>query len=206
MEFPPLDPTDYIRLGMRKYKAAWYKFTKSKYHWKAAKDREFCLSVLDEKRLAVIGLQQPWTKSYDMYSSWRWSDGTMDRWDQTWIYTKGAGWAKSTPMPKRQATSGYIIMRSGNCGRSMTAAECEAAVFGMGLEWLDPDGVSEEKSSSYPPYCYLYNGKTIWFNKAYEDDDEDEWTKCSKQHPCVCRTNTNKNTRGECCYCCTMMD
>ena len=75
MEFPPLDPTDYIRLGMRKYKKD---FTRtSKYHWKAAKDREFCLSVLDERRLAVIGLQEPWTKSYKMSDKQRWTDGTM---------------------------------------------------------------------------------------------------------------------------------
>ena len=179
MEFPPLDSTDYIRLGMRKYKKDITQT--SKYHWKAAKDREFCLSVLDEKRLAVIGLQEPWTKSYDMYDDKRWSDGTMDRWDQTWIYTKGAGWAKSTPMPKRKTVRANIIT-SGQCTNSFkTKAECEEAVNGMGLEWVDSDGASEETTSAWPPYCYLYNRRAIFFNKAY-----DSTTKCSEQHPCVC--------------------
>ena len=179
MEFPPLDSTDYIRLGMRKYKKN-FAYT-SKYHWKAAKDREFCLSVLDEKRLAVIGLQEPWTKSYDMYDGKRWTDGTMDRWDQTWIYTKGEGWAKSTPMPKRKAVSANIIT-SEQCANSFkTKAECEAAVRGMGLEWHVSGGAGEETNSNHPPHCYLRNGKDIRFNKA-----DDSKIKCSEQHPCVC--------------------
>ena len=48
MEFPPLEETDYMRLGFMHGRT-----------WKKAKDREFCLSALDEKRLAVIGLPDP---------------------------------------------------------------------------------------------------------------------------------------------------
>ena len=61
MEFPPLETTDFVRLGMWKYKkgGALSFAYKSKYHFKAAKDRDFCLSVLDEKRLSVIGLPDP---------------------------------------------------------------------------------------------------------------------------------------------------
>ena len=73
MEFPPLDPTDFVRLGMWKYKDNILR--KSTYHFKAAKDREFCLSVLDEKRLSVIGLPDP---EYLRNNPGSWED----RWDQ----------------------------------------------------------------------------------------------------------------------------
>lgn len=160
MEFPPLDPTDYVRLGMRKYKKSIV-YT-SKYHWKAARDREFCLLVLDEKRLSVIGLPDP--------------QDTANR-DQTWIYTKGEGWAKSTPMPKK-IPARYFQGTGSGCDRITTKADCEEAARIMGLS----DTVaSEETSTSFPKYCYYYQGKTLWFNKGFDSP-----VQCSSTHPCIC--------------------
>ena len=125
---------------------------------------------------------------------WRRSPGSyQDRFDQTWIYTKGEGWAKSTPMPKMPALSGYVAVKSGLCSyRITTKADCEAALRGMGLEWLDKDGAAEETSSGYPPYCYLYQGKYLYFNK-----DSNSEVKCSSTNVCIC--GTRGNSRGERC-------
>ena len=74
MVFPDLSlDLDYVKLGL--WKQSKDLGLSSSDHWKNAKDREFCLSVLDENRLSVIGLDDP--EYSPSLASW-----INDRWDQ----------------------------------------------------------------------------------------------------------------------------
>ena len=77
--------------------AKWRTYMNNYYynHERKAEDRDFCLTVLDENRLFITGLLD-------------YQDNSKR--DQTWIYTKGKGWAKSTPMPQmRQGMACGVI-------------------------------------------------------------------------------------------------
>ena len=163
MEFPPLEETDYIKLAkwpLHPYSTTQnYYLTKDK--WKNAKDRDFCLSVLDENRLFVTGLLDP-------------QDNTNN--GQTWIYTKGKGWAKSTPMPKQsdRVTSGS------SCERITTKEDCETAARELGLSDAEAD-VNDD--ASYPPYCYFHKSGHLIFNTNGQAT-----APCSDLRSCICKT------------------
>ena len=180
MAFPPLEPTDYIMLGLWKEKESIVH--KTKHHWKKAKDREFCLSVLDENRLSVIGLPDPvyWRENP---SSWE------DGWDQTWIYTKGEGWAKSSPMPKITVRGHKVVTSGTTCERITTKEECEKAAKELGYKNLsnDEDFVAVEKEGDGVPYCYLSMLQNLIFNK-----NGGSTKPCSGLSQCFCKTTRGK--------------
>ena len=56
----------------------------------------------------------------------------------------------------------YTRVTSGStCERVTTMAECEEAARKLGLS---DTTAREESVSDYPPYCYFYKGRLLWFN------------------------------------------
>ena len=176
-------------------------------HWRKAEDRDFCLTVLDENRLFITGLLDPQDSS---------------KRDQTWIYTKGKGWEKSTPMPQmRQGMACGVIPKitgvrqeytqvtSGTtCERVTSKAECEQAGRQLGVNDYDGDYVSEPHDYSrlhdyWPPGCFTYT-QVHHFNSGTETrtslyfnqhDGVGDWQCDSRTRVCICKeTETGKQT------------
>ena len=81
-----------------------------------------------------------------------------------------------------QCQAGYVVVTSGtNCTRITTKADCEAAASELGAVGLT---AAEETASTYPPYCYLYDGRWLYFNK-YTDGNNEACGAGSKECLCV---------------------
>ena len=60
-------------------------------------------------------------------------------------------------------------------------ADCKSIALEMGLS-----GISVEDEAGWPPYCYLYNGGTVYFNKRSSSTSE-----CKAQYKeCICKKPT----------------
>ena len=79
----------------------------------------------------------------------------------------------------------YTMVTSGsNCGRVTSKAECEEAARQLGLS----DNVaSEESVSNWPPYCYFYNERSLWFNNY-----GDAVSQCTNSAACICKEISSK--------------
>ena len=44
--------------------------------------------------------------------------------------------------------------------------------------------MSIELRPSYPPYCYIYDGKRLYFNTK-----RSSWKTCDSESNCICRRN-----------------
>ena len=79
---------------------------------------------------------------------------------------------------------GYKKVTSGTtCERITSKTECEEAARQLG-EQDDDDAASEETSSGYPPYCYLFNTATLYMNNAGSSPVE-----CSSNNICICKAD-----------------
>jgi len=88
----------------------------------------------------------------------------------------------TTPIVETTTTEAgeYIIVTSGStCERVTSKEECEEAARQLGLS---DTTAAEETSYSYPPYCYFYNGSSLYFNNQLNSD-----TVCSSYDPCICK-------------------
>ena len=56
----------------------------------------------------------------------------------------------------------YTMVTSGStCKRVTSKADCEEAARQLGLSDTE---ASEETVATWPPYCYFYNGQSLYFN------------------------------------------
>ena len=75
----------------------------------------------------------------------------------------------------------YTRVTSGStCERVTTKTECEEAARQLGLS---DTTAREETASSYPPYCYFYKGKSLWFNNDSNADPQCN----SDSKVCICQ-------------------
>ena len=71
------------------------------------------------------------------------------------------------------------------CIRIRDKAECEKAARLLKLS--DQSAGVDDDSEDYPPHCYHYLGKHLYFNTASQPR-----TKCSRTNPCICKTTSGK--------------
>ena len=82
-----------------------------------------------------------------------------------------------------QCQAGYEVVTEGTeCQRIQSKADCEAAV--TGLEIAIGLTAIEETAIGWPPYCYLYQGRYLYFNKQTDSDQPCD----SFNMVCICRT------------------
>ena len=76
---------------------------------------------------------------------------------------------------------GYTGISIGSeCKRVTSKAECEEAAIQLGLSDLE---ASEETAPDWPPYCYFYQMKTLYFNNdGYAISECDDYSKV-----CICK-------------------
>ena len=83
----------------------------------------------------------------------------------------------------------YSLVTSGNsCGRIKSKAGCEQAARQLGLSDTE---ASEENVSDYPPYCYIYDGKKLWFNT-----NGDSPSGCNSDEACICISASTTASQG----------
>ena len=76
------------------------------------------------------------------------------------------------------------------CLRVRDKTECEKAAKLLKLS--DQSAGVDDDRDEYPPHCYLYRGKDLYFNTASQPH-----TKCSRTNPCICRTTRQGAAGGE---------
>ena len=75
---------------------------------------------------------------------------------------------------------GYVKVTSGStCERITSKTECEEAARQLGESDTE---ASEETSTGYPPYCYLYQASSLYMN-----NDGNSATECSSSNVCICK-------------------
>ena len=74
----------------------------------------------------------------------------------------------------------YINVTSGStCERITSKAECEEAATQLGFA----DNRASEENTEWPPFCYFYNGQSLWFNK-----NENSTSHCNSHNKiCICK-------------------
>ena len=84
-------------------------------------------------------------------------------------------------IPSAATASGYTKVISGSsCGRVRTKSDCEEAARQLGLS---DTSATEEDVENWPPYCYFYNGNSLYFNKRSNGARD-----CDSQHAvCICK-------------------
>jgi len=82
-----------------------------------------------------------------------------------------------------QCQAGYVMVTSGtDCTRITTKADCETAASALNI--ADGLTATEENAYGWPPYCYLYDGRWLYFNK-YTDGNNEACGAGSKECLCV---------------------
>ena len=79
----------------------------------------------------------------------------------------------------------YINVTSGStCERITSKAECEEAATQLGFA----DNQASEENTSWPPFCYFYDGQSLWFNK-----NENSTSNCNSHNRiCICKAMSRK--------------
>jgi len=95
--------------------------------------------------------------------------------------TSSVGPSTTTPSVETTTEAGaYIIVLSGStCERVTSKEECQEAARQLGLS---DTTANEEAEYNYPPYCYFYDGFSLYFNKQLNSE-----TVCSPDNACICK-------------------
>ena len=83
--------------------------------------------------------------------------------------------------------SRYIMVTSGStCKRVTSKADCEEAARQLGISDTE---ASEETVADYPPYCYFYMGRSLYFN-----NNGNATSQCnSESRACICQKKSDEN-------------
>ena len=69
------------------------------------------------------------------------------------------------------------------CKWVTSKADCEEAAQQLGLADTEAE---EESDYRYPPYCYIYDGKQLYFNKKRVASSEKNM-QCNYTNNCICK-------------------
>ena len=73
----------------------------------------------------------------------------------------------------------YRVTEGSTCERVTSKAECELAAKQLDLS--DTEALVEDKSD-WPPFCYLYKGRSLFYNTAGNNASE-----CNSDSVCICK-------------------